>query len=259
MSHRWRYIVVEPRVRMHCVYNIKWAEMRGRGRSVAISESLQGGWKVRQKGLARFVWFDGYLDQPVVRGYRVRSYLAICSLLLTRCTTNLHTAKYKRPSFRCRRCTALLHCLPRIPRRTRSPLVLAKIATIARKKDAIPRLMRSASSFTGTCVSWINLVRSIVFYRYPFSTLSICSKYTIEIRFSTIKGKNFFFARTTVRGNDTPIYKRINPFILSSSYRRQSDNGLIGNNGATFVDTFVKKYMVPRRKTWKKSSIYLKV
>lgn len=31
----------------------------------------------------------------------VRSYLAISSLLLTRCTTNLHTAKYTRPSFRC--------------------------------------------------------------------------------------------------------------------------------------------------------------
>lgn len=43
MSHRWRYIVVEPRVRIHCVYNIKWAEMRGRDRSAAISESLQGG------------------------------------------------------------------------------------------------------------------------------------------------------------------------------------------------------------------------
>ena len=51
--------------------------------------------------MARFVWLDGYLGQPVVRGYRVRSYLAICSLLLTRCTTNLHTAKYTRPSFRC--------------------------------------------------------------------------------------------------------------------------------------------------------------
>lgn len=52
--------------------------------------------------MARFVWLDGYLGQPVVRGLPlVRSYLAISSLLLTRCTTNLHTAKYTRPSFRC--------------------------------------------------------------------------------------------------------------------------------------------------------------
>lgn len=133
--------------------------MRGRGRSVAIYESLQGGWKVSRKGLARFVWLDAYLGQPVVRGYRGRSYLAICTLLLTRCTTNLHTAKYTRSSFRW---PAQMYrpfaCLAFLG--VSDPRLFSERLRRPQKGHTIPRFTCSRLRY----VSRINLVRLVSFF-----------------------------------------------------------------------------------------------